>query len=390
MSMKIGHKLAQFAAQMGRGCSRPVYKFIRDMLTGMVAKKSILLSDVGRALNEPTDLLYTEKRLSRNLCHADVGDDDIRERYLETVHADTKGAVIAFDLSEIRKEYAKDMPYLAGVYDSSAKETGDGWWLTMCEAIRPDGKHIPLWMKTYSQKTPGFVSENAEIIETVRRIAAHTDRSAMWVFDRGFDRPKLMTACEELGITYVIRQVGKRNIANADETDLTFRIASKVRMPYRFAWRSIRHGKPRPIEYRCGSTLVQFPDGHKAQLLVMHHGTFREPMMLVSNCLDTRRETVIRLCLAYLRRWSIEEATRAIKQCFALENVRALTWTGIQRMVLFAFLAWGFLCKIAKTLKVKSAKILGFSKWFGEVPEFFYYRLAESVALLLLFSCRSS
>ena len=29
--MKISHKLTQFAAQMGRGCSRPLYKFLRDM-----------------------------------------------------------------------------------------------------------------------------------------------------------------------------------------------------------------------------------------------------------------------------------------------------------------------------------------------------------------------
>lgn len=390
MSMKISHKLAQFTAQIGRGCSRPLYKFMRDMLTGMVAKKSILLSDVGRALNEPTELLYTEKRLSRNLSHGDMNDDDIRKRYLETTHGDTQNSVIAFDLSEIKKEYAKNMPYLAGVYDASAKETATGYWLTMCEAVRPDGKHIPLWMKAYSQKTPGFISENAEIIESIRTIAAHTDRSAVWVFDRGFDRPKLMAACEEIGITYVIRQVGKRNIVNENgETELTFRVASTVKMPYRFAWRLIQHSKTIPTEYRCGSTLVRFPDGRKAQLIVMQRTGYREPMMLISNCLDTRRETIIRLCLSYLRRWSVEEATRAIKQCFELENLRPLTWIGIQRIVLFAFLAWGFLCKVAKTIKSKTAKIFGIAKWFGGTPEFFYYRLAESVAMLLLFSTSS-
>lgn len=384
--MKISHKLTQFAAQMGRGCSRPLYKFIRDMLTGMVAKKSIMLSDIGRALNEPTDLLYTEKRLSRNLCHGNMGDNEIRQRYLETTNADTKGAVVAFDLSEIKKEYAKDMPYLAGVYDASNKATATGYWLTMCEAVRPDGKHIPLWMKPFSQRTPGFISENVEIINTIRAIAAHTDRSAIWVFDRGFDRPKLMDACEEIGITYVIRQIGKRTIVDVDsEEKNTLEIAAKIQMPFRFVWRSIRHGKAHPSEYRCGSKIVSLRDGRKMQLIVSHHSGFNTPMVPLSNCLDTCRESVIRLCLAYLRRWSIEEATRAIKQCFSLENVRALTWTGIQRMVLFAFLAWAFLCKIAKTIRSKTAKIFGIAKWFGDVPEFFYYRLAESIAMLLLF-----
>ncbi len=383
--MKISHKLAQFAGQIGRGSSRPIYKFIRDMLVGIAAKKSIMLSDVGRALNEKTDLLYTEKRLSRNVCHGDMDDDAIRGRYLETIGGDTKNAVIAFDLSEIKKEYAKDMPYLAGVYDASNKTTADGYWLTMCEAVRADGKHIPLWLKVFSQKTPGFISENEEIISTLRAISRHTDRSATWVFDRGFDRPKLMDACAELGITYVIRQIGKRTILGTDgEAINTFQAALQIKMPYRFAWRSIRHGKARPIEYTCGSAIVKFRDGRKVQMLVMQHGAFREPMMLLSNCLDISRESVTKLCLAYLRRWSVEEATRAIKQCFDLENVRALTWTGIQRMVLFASLAWAFLCKVAKTMKPKSAKILGIAKWFGDVPEFFYYRLAESVALLLI------
>jgi len=40
--MKISHKLAQFAATVSRGASRPLYKFLRDMLAGMCAKKSIL------------------------------------------------------------------------------------------------------------------------------------------------------------------------------------------------------------------------------------------------------------------------------------------------------------------------------------------------------------
>jgi hypothetical protein len=53
-------------------------------------------------------------------------------------------------------------------------------------------------------------------------------------------------------------------------------------------------------------------------------------------------------------------------------------------MVLFAHLAWGFLCKVAKSIKSKTAKIFNLCKWFGETPEFFYYRLAESLAVLLL------
>ena len=168
--MKISHKLAQFAALAGRGLSRPLYKFLRDMLTGMVAKKSILLSDIGRALNEKTELLYTEKRLSRNLTHGNLGDVEIRENYLRGVRQDTENAVIAFDLSDVRKEYSKDQPYLAGIWDDSRKEKAHGYWLTMAEAVRPDGKHIPLWLEAWSQKTPDFRSQNIQIRSEERRV----------------------------------------------------------------------------------------------------------------------------------------------------------------------------------------------------------------------------
>ncbi len=384
--MKISLKLTQFAAQMGSGLSRPLYKFLRDMLTGLVAKKSILLSDVGRALNEPTDLLYTEKRLSRNLASTKIDDATLRETYLRSVRRDTRNAVIAFDLSDVRKDYAEHQPYLAGIYDDSRKEKAYGYWLTVAEAIREDGKHIPLWLEAWLQKTPDFVSQNEVVTSTIAKISAHTDRSAVWVFDRGFDNPKVMGACEAAGVTYVIRQVGKRGVVEVDaEKEPTYQIAASVRAPYRFAWRSIRHGKAVPNENRCGSTLVTLPDGRQRQLIVLYKvGGGMEPMMLLTNSLDRSRENIIRLAKAYLRRWGCEEAIRAIKQVFELENLRPLTWVGIRRMVLFAFLAWAFLCRFAKTLRAKSSRLLELYKSFGETPEFFYYRLAEVVAMFLL------
>ena len=380
--MKISLKLSQFAAQTGHDLSRPLYKFLRDMLTGLVAKKSILLSDVGRALNEPTDLLYTEKRLSRNLSSKRLDDAAIRENYLRSVRRDTENAVIAFDLSDVRKEYAEHQPYLAGIWDDSRKEKAYGYWLTQVEAVREDGKHIPLWLEAWSQKTPDFLSQNAVITETIRKVAAHTAPSAVWVFDRGFDNPKVMAACEDAGVTYVIRQVGKRGIVGPDGKALTFEVAAAIPAPHRFVWRSIRHGKPRPIENRCGSVLVRVPDGKQRQLIILYRKG-PEPMMLLSNSLDRSKANIIRLARAYLRRWSVEEAIRAVKQVFELENLRPLTWTGIRRMVLFAFLAWAFLCKVAKTLR-KSSRMFGWYKSFGETPEFFYYRLAEALAVLLL------
>jgi len=40
----------------------------------------------------------------------------------------------------------------------------------------------------------------------------------------------------------------------------------------------------------------------------------------------------VALAKAYLKRWGVEEAGRLIKQVFDLENLRVLTWSGLQKL----------------------------------------------------------
>ncbi len=70
-----------------------------------------------------------------------------------------------------------------------------------------------------------------------------------------------------------------------------------------------------------------------------------------------------------------------------MENVRALSFAGIRRLVLFAYLAYGFLCLFAKRAgKAVLRSVLRLYKSFMPTtrPHFIYYRLAHAMAFALM------
>ena len=92
------------------------------MLFGVQASQDVKLSNIARSLHEEVALIKTENRLSRNLESAKL-ESHLSERLAvmgsRRVEANT---VLCLDLSDVRKEYARKMEYLALVRDAS---TGD-------------------------------------------------------------------------------------------------------------------------------------------------------------------------------------------------------------------------------------------------------------------------
>ncbi len=82
-------------------------------------------------------------------------------------------------------------------------------------------------------------------------------------------------------------------------------------------------------------------------------------------------------------RWGVEEAHRYVKQAFGLENLRALTWRGLNRLVLLAMLAYGCLATIVHTERRLAETLARDAKAFGPVPTYLFYRLLEVVQTTL-------
>jgi hypothetical protein len=126
---RLKAQLTKFSDQLWGGLSKPLGKFVAQMLYGIQSSQDVKLSNIGRALGEAIPLIRTEKRLSRNLKHAEL-EEELTNKLVEMASARIQqDTVLALDLSDIRKEYAQKMEHLATVWDGSSGETHPGYWL---------------------------------------------------------------------------------------------------------------------------------------------------------------------------------------------------------------------------------------------------------------------
>ncbi len=190
---RLKAQLTKFAAELCGNLSKPLGKFVTQMLFGIQASQDVKLSNIGRALGESIPLIRTEKRLSRNLKHAEL-EEELSRKLVEMasprIQQDT---VLALDLSDIRKEYARKMEHPATVWDGSTGETHSGYWLVDVTAAEVHGSEtVPVCQKLFSTKAREFRSENAEILSVVEATHRSLDGRGIWTMDRGCDRKNLL------------------------------------------------------------------------------------------------------------------------------------------------------------------------------------------------------
>src|SRR5258708_38865933 len=158
---RLKAQLTKFSSELCEGLSRPLEKFVGQMLFGIQASQDVKLSNIARSLKEEIALIKTEDRLSRNLKAAELETEltsHLANKGSQRVEANT---VLCLDLSDIRKEYAKKMEYLAPVHDGSAGEVHAGYWLCDITGAQVNGSEIvPLYQKLYSAEAKDFTSEN--------------------------------------------------------------------------------------------------------------------------------------------------------------------------------------------------------------------------------------
>ena len=106
-------KARNIATSLSVGLGKVSSRFVADMLAGLLLSRSVRLSEIARALEEPIPEHSTHKRLSRNLGNARIGrvvGANLLEASARLIGTDTLLVVDAFELV---KPYAERMEYLA-------------------------------------------------------------------------------------------------------------------------------------------------------------------------------------------------------------------------------------------------------------------------------------
>lgn len=341
LTTAIRKRLSTFAAGIARPFTDSRRRgFITDMLTGLVAGGHVHLTAVARATHRGEGHIHAaEKRLSRHLAseHWDAG-PVAAELLRRSAAMTTDDTLIVADTTDLAKYYARKLEGLGRVHDGSDPDGRTAPGYCVFEAFVRVGawQLFPLVVEPLKVYAGAPTGENAEILAHVLQAHEAAGRKGTWLLDRGFDRRELFGPLVRCGVAFVARQRGDRMVTTAD---------GRVRSVEAVVAEQVC---PRPRRWPHGGVSVAaevwLPEvGPDPFLLVVGWrvpGSERPLVLLVSPAARRAGRTGTWYVRAYHKRWGVEDATRGIKQRFAVEEFLVRSWMSIRRLLWLV--AWAF------------------------------------------------
>jgi len=356
------------------------------MLYGLQAAEDVKVSNIARSLNEKVRLIKTENRLCRNLARADLTDRINRFLVWEGAGAVQADTVLALDLGDLRKEYARKMEHLATVRDGSTGELAQGYWLCEVIAAHPYGDRIvPLYGELYSCAAEGFQSENAEMWRAIERVSRATGGRGIWAIDRGGDRRKILIPLLDRRLRFVVRQDGDRHILLPGGRKCPVREAARwCATDTERVVEVERDGRRTRLVLRLGAMEVRLPERTYTPLwLVVIRGFGVEPILLLTNLAPgSGRDDATFVADVYLTRWKCEEAYRFVKQAYRLEDVRVRSYVALRNVFALVLAVLYFVSVVigAKAkLNLIFKRLCEKAKRFYEIATFYQYAVADGI-----------
>lgn len=342
---------------------RPAQKFIREFIAGMMIAQSTVLTNIARALSASnSEFKPNYKRLNRRLDEVDLSAayDQQKGRAFAEIVDDT---VIAIDLGEITKPYAKVLECLAKVADGSDDHRiKPGYGLLGAVAVNPkrfDKTPEPLELQIYSSESADFVSENAILKEFISDIHARSKGRGIHVIDRGGDRGILLKHYFELNQKFIIRlkdrfliaedgstlPMGKRRQLHRDnlkfsavlrrESDIHDRKRSSMNLRFDFEKVTVAGLKKEKVDHEC-------------YLITGWSIDSKRPIELLTSIQITTEAQALEVITNYLSRWSVEETYRFYKAGAGLEEMRLFSFDKLRNLIKASFLTASLIARMSR------------------------------------------
>lgn len=345
---EISNRQKRYLSRFTDICDDPRGKLLSDLFRGIKASGSTLLTEASRALQEPIDLIYTEKRLSRQLASPrfDVQSERVAAKLLGHEAARVKADdIIAVDTSDLAKPYARVMEDLCTVWDGSKKTSTKGYWLYESYRVDKDGQPHVMQLYPYSTMSCDFLSANSEFIVQLEALMDALNGRGILVMDRGCDRRGLYDdLLERPKVRWIIRQKGNRHLVGPG-------------------------GNRKLVRTWAGELLA---DGSKMRFMEVRLPKSDEPLQLVVAApLKEGDEPLMLLCRlnwwayvatravkGYGKRWRAEDGMRAAKQGLGLEGFLVRTMFAIRALMRVAALVMAFVGELVETDKKLCEELL--------------------------------
>ena len=399
IATKLQSKISKFSGYVSSKTDKTLRRFVSEAIYGIISSQSVLLTEIGRSFETEISIKKIEERYCRQLNKKELW-STIHNNILDSASGLIKeDTLLVLDLSDIHKKYAKEMEYLAEVRDGSeGGEIVKGYWTNQVIATDVNSNEvIPLYSDLYSQESPDFKSENDEIIKAINLVGEHTSNRGIWVIDRGGDRESLYSHLlnkpwlgkrEEESKRFIIRMVGTRNLICGNKELRALELAEKCKYLYSETIVREKDGEEKVYNISYGYLKVKLPKHKDKQLYMLVVKGFGEtPMMiLTTEKLRRNRSVLQRILYSYLRRWSIEETIRFIKQSYDLENIRVLKYRRLKNMMALLLAVFYFITVVldgSQKLKIMVGYILRQAKRVFGIPSFKYYAVGDGMSAIL-------
>lgn len=390
LASKLRTKIAKFSGYVSSGLDKSSKRFINEAVYGIMFSQSVMLTEIGRSLETPISLKKIEERFCRQLKKEGLWENIHRQVLIDASAHIKDDTLLILDLGDLHKKYAEEMEYLAKVRDGSdGGQIVNGYWTTqIIGAQLGENEILPLYQELYSQNAPDFKSENTQIIKAIDMVTEYSHNKGIWVIDRGGDREVLYNHLLKRNSKkrFVVRLVGNRNLLCENKEEIALKLAYRCKTPYSETIIKEENGQEKVYHISFGYLPVKLPGRDDQLYMLVVKGFGNKPMMLLTTePLRRNKRVLYRLLGYYLKRWSIEETIRFVKQTYDLENIRVLKYSRLRNMMGLLLAVFYFLAvklDMSQKLKVMTGHILKQAKRVFGIPDFKFYAIGDGLSIV--------
>lgn len=316
MSKYITDTLKNNLKSITKHLSKPQKKAIAEVVRGLLTEGTPILRHL--AQNKELTTKKQAEKYSHHLKNIDLTQwvEKLTLRYAKSEV--NKYTIIAYDLSDINKDDAKQMEKLRRVFDGSKRKTCNGYTFhgvginhLLIKAEIHDGD------KTFLPQIRGKI---------VTKISKELNHKGVWVFDRGNDDKQFFRFLRtELKVNFIARLKDNRQVVLI-KTGVKCQVKNLKAGQYDVHLMN-RNNKKIDLENRY-------------RLVIHSHLKNKEPIRLLTT-LPKKRFSKLQIINMYLERWGIENSFKRVKGKFNLEKVRVLkhqTFLNLIALTLFTLL----------------------------------------------------
>jgi hypothetical protein len=361
---------------------RPDVKFIADMIYGMIASESVLLSKVAGALNENARKINTVDRLSKHLARPLPA--GLYANYVKCIKKDIpENPIVLLDDSDVIKPHGKKFEDLGYVKDGSANglSVEKGYWVSEAVVLSKENQPISLYSHVFSQREKNFKSTNTHTFSAIDSAIMALGRKATFVCDRGYDSNAMFEKFYKENQEFIIRLKQNRKLFCKGR----WLSAPTLCASRKGKFKTILKFQGQERECYISHINTEITAAKKSLRLVLVYGLSDTPMMLATNRKLEGKDDVVKIVRTYLSRWRIEEYFRFKKQHFDFENFRVRSLRAINNLNRILSFAISLMNKVVSKKQSNHLKV-SIYKHADPVRSkvlFYYYRAAKGFSSIL-------